>query len=387
MFRIVVIGFLAILAALGVAHHIAKGVDAGINPVVAGAGPLEIGDRAQALHDRLTVADLHSDMLLWDRNHRVRNVRGQTDLPRLREGGVDIQVFSAVTASPAGQNFDANTIESGDRIQQVALVQGWPLATIGSMRARAVLQAERLTALERAGELTLLRNTTDMNAQGLKGLLLIEGAHPLEGKVENIAYLHQSGYRAMGLTHFFDNALGGSMHGQSQAGLTGFGRDAVLEMDRLGILVDLAHASTAMARDVLGLIERPVFVSHTGLVSACPGTENRNLPDDVMQAIAVRGGVIGIAFFEGAVCDITPGGVADTIAHAVDLLGEDAVALGSDYDGTVATTFDASELVRITDALLERGMSEATIAKVMGQNVERFLRDNLPRERLDSFVR
>ena len=123
-----------------------------------------------------------------------------------------------------------------------------------------------------------------------------------------------------------------------------------------------------------------MFVSHTGIASACPGTENRNLSDATLQRIADGGGIVGVAFFEGAICDISAGGVADTIIAAVELLGEDAVALGSDFDGTVATSFDASELVRVTDALLARGVSEQVIAKVMGENVERFLRDTLPDE-------
>ena len=381
MFKIVTALFLLALAALGAAGLVTPGIDARLNPVVAGDAA-EASARARALHDSLAVADLHSDMLLWDRNHRARQGRGQTDLARLREGGVALQVFSTVTASPKGQNFDANDIASGDRITTLALAQGWPLATLGSLRARAVLQAERLVALERAGELTILRSAADMDAPGLRGLLLTEGAHPLEGELANIDHLYAAGYRAMGLTHFFDNALGGSMHGRSQGGLTEFGQAAVDRMAERGILIDLAHASPAMARDVLDRVKGPVFVSHTGIAGACPGTENRNLSDATLQRIAGGGGIVGIAFFEGAICDISAGGVADTIVAAVALLGEHAVALGSDFDGTVATSFDASELVRLTDALLARGVSERVIRKVMGENVERFLRDTLPDERI-----
>lgn len=379
MFKWIGVVFLVVLLGLGVLGEVSGRVDARLNHVVPeGAGAPIVSAKASKRLDGLYMADLHSDMLLWRRDPRMRHGHGHTDLPRLASGGVDLQVFSAVTASPEGQNFDANTLEGGDRITLLSLAQGQPVATWLSMRARAVHQAERLAGLERAGWVNVVRDAGDLDKQGLKGVLALEGAHPLQGELANVGHLFDAGYRVMGLQHFFDNDLGGSMHGVSGAGLTAFGRDAVREAARLGMSIDLAHSSEAVARDVLAMEDIHVMVSHTGLRSACPRTANRNLPDDVLRQVAQKGGVVGIAYFDGAVCDISPGGIADTILQAVDVLGEDAVALGSDFDGTVTTSFDASELFLIVDALRARGLSEPRIAKVMGENVERFFRDSLP---------
>ncbi|EAQ10417.1 membrane dipeptidase, partial [Maritimibacter alkaliphilus] len=103
----------------------------------------------------------------------------------------------------------------------------------------------------------------------------------------------------------------------------------------------------------------------------------RNYPDDVMQAIAATGGVIGIGYWEDVTCDDSPLGVARTIQAAIDLVGEDHVALGSDYDGTVTTGFDTAELAALTQAMLDIGLTEAQIRKVAGGNMVRVLRDRL----------
>jgi microsomal dipeptidase-like Zn-dependent dipeptidase len=361
-------------------------VDADMNAVVDHA-PYDISDTAAALHAELWVADLHADSLLWRRNPAKRHDYGQVDLPRLAEGGVEFQVFSAVTKSPEGQNFDGNDANAPDRITTLAQAQLWPIRTWDSLYERAAYQAQRLQKLERAGQgkFIIARTAADLkaaidNPEILIGILETEGAHPLEGDLANIARLKAEGYRAMGLQHFFDNALGGSMHGRSQAGLTEFGRAAVAEMRAQGIIIDVAHSSTQTVRDVLALTPDPIFISHGGTVVHCPRTANRNLPDDVLQAIAARGGIIGIGFFNGAICDISPNGIADAIIDAVALLGVDAVALGSDFDGTVTTSLDSSELAAITGALLRRGLTETDIRAVMGENARRFFTENLPAE-------
>ena len=341
-----------------------------------------VSNTAKTLHADLLIADLHSDSLLWRRNPEKRWSRGHVDLPRLREGGVDIQVFSAVTKSPRGLNFDGNDADAPDDITTLAQVQLWPIRTWGSIYERAAFQAQRLQKLEKRSKnkLVIARTKADLvqPAGTLVTLLLTEGAHPLEGDIANIARLYDEGYRAMGLQHFFDNELGGSMHGRSQAGLTEFGREAVLEMEHKNIMIDVAHSSRQVVRDVLSLVKTPIFISHGGTISGCPKTANRNLPDDILKQIAARGGILGIGYFSGAICDISPRGIAKEIIHAVDLLGEDAVALGSDFDGTVTTSLDTSELAAITHELLAQGMAEPQIRKVMGENVKRFFTNNLP---------
>lgn len=370
-----------VAGAVYVFAFLVPGVDADMNKV-APHNPYPVSAEAEALHPTLDIADLHADTLLWRRNPEKRHERGQVDFPRLEEGGVDFQVFSAVTKSPRGLNFDENSADAPDDIAMLAKAQLWPLRTWDSIYERAAFQAQRLHRLAAKDEnnLVIAKSKSDMDQPSdiLVGLLLTEGAHPLEGKIENIERLYAEGYRAMGLQHFFDNELGGSMHGQSQAGLTDFGREAVREMETQGIIIDVAHSSVASVRDTLAITERPVFISHGGTISHCPKTANRNLPDDILKEIASRGGIIGIGYFEGVICDITPKGVAAAIIHAVDLLSEDAVALGSDFDGTVETAFDTSELAALTSELLAQGMNEPTLRKVMGENARQFFKTNLP---------
>lgn len=355
-------------------------VDAQMNAVIAHEA-YPISDAAQSLHDDLWIADLHADSLLWRRNPAKRHARGHVDLPRLRDGGVEFQIFSAVTKSPKGLNFDGNDADAPDQITQLAMAQFWPIRTWDSLYERAAYQAQRLQKLERKGEVHIVRTAADMDkTDRVLGLLLTEGSHPLQGDLEKILRLKNEGYRAMGLHHFFDNELGGSLHGRSRAGLTGFGRAAVKKMNEYGIIIDVAHSSTQSVRDVLALTTKPIFISHGGTVASCPKTKNRNLPDDVLQQIVAGGGIIGIGYFDGVICDISPDGIADAIIDAAVLLGPDAIALGSDFDGTVTTSLDTSELAAITDALVQRGMNKENIRKVMGGNAKRFFKENLPSE-------
>ncbi len=209
-------------------------------------------------------------------------------------------------------------------------------------------------------------------------LYLIEGAHPLEGDIRNLDRLFDQGLRVVGLTHFFDNELGGSLHGVSGEGLSDFGRQVVRRANDLGLIIDVAHASPAMVADVLELSIAPVILSHGGLDGACDSA--RNLSDAMMQAFAAKGGLVGIGYWDAAVCDVSPEGIVGSIRYAIDLLGEDNVALGSDFDGTIAAPFDTGELAVLTETMLRSGFSEQEIRKVMGENVRRFLIENLPDE-------
>ena len=373
--------FLIIAAAIYVFGIVVPSQDAKMNPVVP-HDQYPVSQAAKALHETLLIADLHSDSLLWRRNPEKRWDRGHVDLPRLREGGVNIQVFSAVTKSPRGLNFDGNDADAPDDITLLAKAQLWPIRTWGSIYERAAFQAQRLQKIEKRDKnnLVIVRTKSDLEQPNgtVIALLLTEGSHPLEGKLEKIERLYNEGYRAMGLQHFFDNELGGSMHGRSQAGLSEFGRQAVLEMERRNIMIDVAHSSRQTVRDVLATVKAPLFISHGGTISGCPKTANRNLPDNILKEIAARGGILGVGYFDGAICDISPKGIATEIIHAVELLGEDAVALGSDYDGTVTTSLDTSELAAITHELLAQGMAKPQIRKVMGENAKRFFSENLP---------
>mgnify|MGYP003700417613 CR=1 FL=1 len=353
------------------------------NNVVIAHEPYQISERARALHNVIPVADLHSDMLLWRRDPLKRNRRGHTDLPRLREGGVALQVFTAVTKTPPGLNYDENEADE-DALTLLMIAQAWPLRTWNSIYERAAYQAKRLDRLEQraGGEFVYVKTRADLqralDAGALAGVYGIEGAHPLEGDIDNLNKLYDAGLRVMGLQHFFDNELGGSLHGTSGAGLTAFGAEAVDRAVAKGMIIDVAHSSEAVVRDVLARTQKPVIVSHTGLKGHCDTP--RNISDETMKMIADHGGLVGVGFWDAAVCDPTPAGIADAILYAVNLLGVDHVALGSDFDGTVTAPIDGSEMAAITQALMDAGADDATIRAVIGENAVRFFLENLPAE-------
>ncbi|NHK28748.1 peptidase M19 [Parvularcula flava] len=363
---------------------VATNADRDMNPVVAHE-PYDIAPEAAALHETLNVADLHADTLLWMRDPAQRHDYGQTDLPRLREGEVALQVFSTVTKSPSGLNYETNEASSDD-ITILAIGQHWPMRTWGSIYERAAYQAHRLQEVEREDEnFLIIRTRSDLaamlaarqdNKAVMGGLLAMEGAHPLEGELANVDRLFDEGFRMMGLQHFFDNELGGSLHGISNDGLTEFGQAAVARALELGMVIDVAHSSPAVVEDVLAMTDAPLVVSHTGIKSYCE--TKRNIPDELMARIAEGGGLIGIGYWEDVTCDASPLGIANVIFYAAEKFGVDHVALGSDFDGTVTTELDTSELAAITDRLLYLGMSTDDIRKVMGENVLRYLSENLP---------
>lgn len=341
---------------------------------------------ARALHATLDMADLHADTLLWGRDVLERGTRGHVDVPRLTEGRFALQVFSTVTKTPRGMNYDRNTGDT-DSITMLAMANAWPRKTWNSLAERALYQAGRLqAAAERSPDaLVLVRSKSDLAGVMQKraggsgvvgGVLATEGAHPLEGNIDNVKRLYDSGFRMIGLHHFFDNELGGSLHGVSKGGLSPFGFQAVKAMEEMGIIIDLAHSSEQVVADVLQIATKPIVISHTGVRGTCKSP--RNLSDESMKAIAAKGGLIGIGYWEGAVCDYTPTGVAKAIKYAVELVGEDHVALGSDYDGSTTVKFDASESVALVDALLKAGLTEEQVRKVTGGNTIRFLQERLP---------
>lgn len=355
--------------------------------VVEGVASTAVSDTATKLHKTLMIADLHADSLLWKRDLLERSERGHVDVPRMVEGNVALQVFTTVTKSPKGQNYEQNSAEASDNITLLALAQMWPPRTWQNLTERALYQAEKLHGFaDRAQEqLVIIKNTDDLSTllsrreageQVVGGLLGTEGSHALSKDLDNIGRLYDAGFRMMSLQHFFDNALGGSLHGSGKKGLTEFGRQSVKKMEEMGIMIDVSHSSEAVVRDILAIATRPLIVSHTGIHGHC--NTRRNIADELMVEIAKKGGLIGIGFWKAAVCDYSPEGVARAIQAAVALVGPDHVALGSDFDGAVTTKFDASQMVLITDALLDLGMDKDTIRKVMGQNQIDFFMAWLP---------
>ena len=345
-----------------------------------------VSAKALALHKSLFVVDLHADPLLWRRDLIEIHDYGMVDLPRLQKGNVGLQVFGSVTKTPRGQNYDSNPSDS-DMITYLAIGNLQPPATWTSLYQRSVYHADKLKDLERrsggalrviysADDLDLLSKSRQAGQPVVGGMLGLEGAQPIEGDIDKLDRLFAAGYRMVGLAHFFDNAVAGSMHGEEKYGLTDLGRQVVSRSEELGMIIDLAHSSNATVADVFDMATKPVVVSHGGVRSVCDA--NRNLTDEQLRRLAANGGVIGIGYWDAAVCDDTPAGIVRAMNHVRDTVGVAHIGLGSDFDGAVKTRFDTSELAVLTQALLENGYSEDDIRAIMGGNALRVMRATLP---------
>lgn len=283
-------------------------VERSMNQVV--AIPLKITPRARALHATLQIADMHADTLLWQRSLLDWSDRGQIDLPRLLAGNYALQVFSSVTKTPKGQNYDANPSDT-DNITALTIADLQPPRTWGSLLQRSLWHAQKLDRYAAAsnGRLRVIHSPADLDrlladrAGGQKvvgGMLSIEGLQDLEGKLANLDVLYRAGFRMAGLAHFFDNEVAGSMHGEAKGGLTPLGRQVVRRMEALGMVVDVAHSSHATIAEVLAMAQRPVVASHGGVQATCK--VNRNLTDDEIRGIARTGGVVGVGYWDAAIC-------------------------------------------------------------------------------------
>jgi membrane dipeptidase len=348
--------------------------------------PYVASERARALHAGLWVADLHADSLLWGRDLLQRGTRGHVDVPRLVEGNVALQVLAASTKSPRHLNLDRNDDRSDD-VVLLAIALGWPPATWRRLLPRALYMASRADrfAARSDGRLRIIRSTADLAdydaARAARpditaGLLAIEGAHALDDDPANVDVVADAGFRMVGPAHFFDNVFAGSAHGIEKGGLTDLGREMVRRMEARSMLVDVAHASSATVDDVLAMAERPVIASHTGLRGVVDSV--RNLSDEQARGIADTGGILGIGFWPTVCGGATAGDIARAIAHTIGVAGVEHIALGSDFDGAVPVPFDSTGLVLLTDALIEAGLDDEAIRKVMGGNVHRLLAETLP---------
>jgi len=345
-----------------------------------------VSAEARRIHDASLVVDLHADSLLFGRDLLVRSDVGHVDLPRLQEGGVGLQVFTAATRTPFGVDIHRTSANGIDFLTLGAFAQRSPMATMGP-RDRALYQAASLASMvERSeGRLRSVRSRADLDAllaarakdpRIVGAIFGLEGAHALEGDIANFDRFYDAGVRVIGLTHFFDNEYAGSAHGLEKGGLTEKGRELVALMERRGVAVDLAHLSPAAVDEVLAMATKPTLMSHGGVRATCDNP--RNLSDEQLRGIAARGGVIGIGYFDLAVCGYEPRDVVAAMRHVIALVGDDFVALGSDYDGGTKVAFDTSQLRSLTQQMLDDGISEGSIRKILGANALRVLRRTLP---------
>ncbi|WP_333790507.1 dipeptidase [Sphingorhabdus sp.] len=371
-------------AAIGFFGFLPGYVEGSMN-AVDGQPLIKVSDEAKALHKTLNIVDLHSDTLMWNRDLSKPADRGHMDLPRLQEGNVALQLFSSVTKTPKGQNYDGNGADT-DNITLLTFAQLQPVKTWRSLVERSLYHAAKrdnavtgsdgkLQAVDKAQQIDALLAARQKDRSTVGAMLTIEGLHNLEGKAENLDRLYDAGFRMAGFTHFFDNELGGSMHGLKKGGLTPFGRDILRRMEAKGMIVDIAHLSHAGVAEVLAMAKRPVVSSHGGVQATCK--VNRNLTDDEVRGVAKTGGIIGIGYWEGAICSTDPRAAAKAMKHVRDLVGIQHVALGSDYDGATTVRFDTSQLAQVTQALMDEGFTPDEIRAVMGENALRVIRAGL----------
>ena len=325
-------------------------------------------DDARALHALYPAIDLHADTLMWARWLGYDLLRrhtpplpfaafgGHVDVPRMREGGMGAQFFGLVS-----------------------------LPVLGKVRGNAHAINEQIDSLEealaRTSELRLVRTRAELEetkAQGALGAFLgIEGAHALEGDLENLTRFARRGVRYLGLLHFSANEAGYPAYGRGSrpdSGLTRWGKDIVAKCEDEGVIVDLSHINKRGFMDACSIVHKPPIVSHTGVLGAFEHW--RNIDDEQLRAVANLGGVVGVIFCPNFLGGDGLGPVVKHFLHILDVVGEDCPALGSDWDGMIVPTRglgDPTGLPLLTDALLDAGVKQETIGKILRGNITRVL--------------
>jgi microsomal dipeptidase-like Zn-dependent dipeptidase len=348
--------------------------------------------QAQALHSKLLVVDLHGVTLLWPRDLLARGTTGHVDLARLTDGNVALQVFSVATRLDwPGSDADGDGF---DLLTPLAIAQGWRMGAWNDPGERALYQAERLRhVLRGAGSRVIgVRTKADMDRlllartqareNGLPppvgAVLSLRDSGALAGEPHRLQALFEAGFRMAvpPIAAILPNTASASGASPSRGVLARAARPWLERMEQLGMAVDVDRMSPAALAAVLATTRRPVVASRAGLRGACdrPG----NLDDGEARGIAGTGGLIAISFTPDAVCGTTLDAIVRSIRYAVDLVGVDHVALGSNFDGGLATPIDAAGLAQLTQALMAAGFSEDEIARISGANAWRLLRSLLP---------
>lgn len=362
------------------------------------------------LHRDALVADMHNDTVLrmveegFDISQR--DTSGHVDLPRLKEGGVDLQVF--------GCYLDPDTA-AGERRKTIDIM-------IDSLESQIGRNPDKIAVCGTAAEAEEI-----ISSGRIAAFLGIENGLAIENDLENLDHFYNRGIRYMTLTHMISSDWCESSSDTTELpfhGLSDFGREVVKRMNDLGMIIDLSHASPAAVEEVLEVTMDPVIASHSCVHAIC--NSDRNLTDEQILAIAENGGVIGINFYEGYLSqefvdldeafesehkaeidsverlyketaywskekrklyapltaqikklDISVSTVVDHIDHIVKLVGPDYVGIGSDYDGVHRVPEgldDVSMLPNITRELVARGYSDGDIKKILGGNFMRVFR-------------
>jgi membrane dipeptidase len=289
-----------------------------------------------------------------------------TDIDRLRSGGVKAQFWSVYV--PVSTSLGNQSLLT--TLQQIELVHAM------CERYPDVFEVA-LTAAD-------VRRIVESGK--IASLMGVEGGHSIENSLANLQRLYQRGARYMTLTHSKNTEWADSCTDEpNNNGLSDFGRQVVLEMNRLGMLVDISHVSPKTMHDVLDTTKAPVIFSHSSTRAIC--NHPRNVPDDVLARLPENGGVVMINFFSGFIVPTdqlkeeqstrgTIHDVVDHIVHAIEVAGVEHVGIGSDFDGISRVPVgleDVGTYPAITQLLLDRGFDRESIHKVLGGNVLRVM--------------
>ncbi len=336
-----------------------------------------ISPEAERIHKSSIIVEAHRDMFEMARlrnageKHPVLNVT----LPRLKKGGVSVTFYAicgdAVSHSKGTYRFLSAALENMDALRQEAEASGGKI--------KYILSADDIPS--------------EPSVRSHHFLLSFEGGKPLEGRLEHLRNFYHLGLRAMQITWNVRNELAdGINEEESRGGLTGFGVSVVKEMNRLGMLVDLAHISRAGFFHVLNVAHGPVICSHSNCKKL--NLHPRTIDDEQIKALAQTGGVIGINAIATQVAEKDPtlDKLVEHMCYIVDLVGIDHVGLGLDFvkdDGPLHpddALFNAGsnkllpeleneeDLMNLTDRLVKKGFNETEIKKIMGENFLRVLR-------------
>ena len=326
-------------------------------------------ERSLRIHGEALVVDTHCDTLMKLTPQRrgspparrlgERSDQGHIDLPRLREGGVDCQTFAVYTGGRVNQ--------PGATLRALMMIDAFHMECEANEGIVHVCSHDEILGAEKAGRVA--------------ALLAIEGAEPLQGDLGVLRMLYRLGVRMLSFTWNWRTPFADGLAAKRSGGrLTDLGVDALREMERLGMVLDVSHISDSCFWDVVDLKEGPFIASHSNCRDVCD--HQRNLTDDMIRALADHGGVTGMNFAPAFVDEeeATVERVVDHIDHIVDLVGPDHVGLGSDFDGIGSTPVgleDASRMPNITRELVKREYPDEDILKILGGNHLRVFKDVL----------
>lgn len=321
-------------------------------------------------HRRVLTLDTHCDTPMFfpqGINFAQRDSRILVDLEKMTEGRLDATIMVAYLPQPKqGETFPSKVSFPVEGPKEYADLIFDKIAAIVSANPDHIALARTPDELYENKRL------------GRKSIMLgIENALALNGQLENVRHFAQRGVVYITLCHNGDNDVCDSCRGNSlHGGVSPFGEQVIGEMNRLGLMVDLSHAADKSFYDALDISRTPIVCSHSSARALCD--HPRNLTDDMMRALARKGGVAQTTLYPGFLRSNGQATILDAIAHlehAIQVMGIDHVGLGTDFDGDggVSGLADASELINFTRQLLARRYSERDIQKIWGGNFLRVM--------------